>query len=982
MYYPEINQLKSAEAVAIAWSKIFEQTCLDTKLESFNSKPTGFLNTFLALTTQHAATAFYEQQMYINEINPSTSILKKSLMSGLSSDEIKNIYATPATARFALCMKKEDIISEIDKLGSSFLETDRYLVLNRDTVFNIDSYPSFTLQRNVKIMYKTVKYIDTSGVSREVKNVYALYDNSDVIGSKVNPMSSYSITTREIAYQGDVYVLMYLDCKQETRTYTDTIVINQESVDMKVKYTNELCGFELYVEETVGKLTPITVYPEGSTLTGQYQCFYSLNTKQGIPSINISFDKTPSGYRPKASQKLTCVTWTTYGSMGNIEFPNLNVDSLNSLTCNLKQDVTDKRQSAINNVELLIMTKDKRSSGGKDEMTFAELKKYVIGKKRSNDTITSEKQIMDLCQQHGMDVKKIRHDVIAQYYRTFKVFNDIRNNIVASATTPFRFVYDTSKRDDPDFPFSKLSHSLITPKNIFTDQGDFYFYDVNNEMGLREYMESKDSTTFKHQTFFPFFLHVNVGEYVQLYTIDPNINETNIPLNCLMVNDNAQDSITISNFTVYRNFCGEKDSFGLGDDVRYMNLYSGSYKIYFVCTFGNAYIGTIDAGKMSDVKFKLRIISESNGQSVVSESTYVEPVADGDKYKFVVSFDVFIDDNSIEYEQNRFRLMYNKYVDENGDVRDDKLAWCAYPVPSNTAPQTPYMDFGLKFEVAAFFKCQKSEYGSSLAVDDPTGELRNVYDKQWLNSEEMGEISDERYYCVTAYSVDKVQIMKDLTDYVFMNTKINTVLDYPETGEPTTKYDCTIYNILAVDRIYTTETNYQNLLDSFYEYVENVENVRRYLIDGYKLFVGVKKTEGVSSKFKVRRSTDGYEENLNSLSISLAFDIKMENSIEYDSDYVKESLITNLTDYLNGFNEEYLSFDTLYERMKSIVPNIAYINIRKFNGYDVGDYQTLINDVNNVEESLSVKMVPGTGSDLGDIDSIEFVPDISINFIN
>lgn len=1055
MNYVNINNIKSAEAICSAWSNIFESTCLDTTGEVFDKKPTGFVQTFLTLTSQSAATAFYEQQMYLNEVNPSTAILKKSLISGLSNTEIAGIYAKPSSARFAFCMKKNQIVNAIDSLSSSFLPTDTYLILNKDTIFNIDGYPSFTLKRNVKIMYKTIRYTDNEGIRRERTNVYALYDDNDIVGKTVNSMNSYTVETREITYKGEVFVLLYLDCLQETRTYTEFTVVNSSSPDFKVNYTDNLCGFEIYVEESKGQWVEIKAYPEGSTLTGDHDCFYSIKSVDNeTSSINITFNKNVYGYKPSATQKIKFVVWTTYGSSGNIEFPNLSDGGLNNLYCNLNQDVTDKRQSVINNIEVLIMVKDTKSSGGRDELSFTDLKRYVISKKRANDTITTEKQLSDKCYENDFDVKKIRHDVINQNYRAYRVFKDGNDNTIASTMTPFRFNYEI---DNQSYPFNNISHTMVTPKNIFVDQGDFYFYDKDNKMTVSEYIKEKANedndkdVSFKHQTFFPFIAHIDAGKYVQVNVIDPNIDSTNIPISCEMVNDNAQDSISISNFTIYRNYCGEKEQYEplwnntAGDNFYYDKQFFGGYRVFFVCTFGNAQMGTITNGQFENVMFKVKISSETNSQYFISKNCYAEPVAKGDRYKFIVSFDLFVDDTTIDYSKNRFYIENNKYVNhELGTIESGTKGWVPYPVSSNDIPNTRYMDFDLSFEIGAFFKCSNTEY-NDLKIDDPNNLYLNTYDGNWLSSEERGALGTERYYCVTSYKSDKMRIMRDLTDDVYMNVKIdtketyytyvgddgesidlfdckedsegkfvygadteenfnkyfsvvdgkpkyidNTWEDYVSIGGNsfkkevplTTNYECTLYDVLAIDRIYTTKMNYSNLISSFYGYLDDIDSVRNYLIDGFQLFCGVKKTEGVSQKFKIRRVSDNYESNLNSLSVSFEFDIKMENLIEYDEDYVKETLIETLVEYINGFDKEYLSFDSIYDLMKTSVPNIAYINAKKMNGYDVGEYQTIINDKTNVQEAMSVRMIPAEDATDDNLDTIEFVPAIIINFIN
>ena len=71
------------------------------------------------------------------------------------------------------------------------------------------------------------------------------------------------------------------------------------------------------------------------------------------------------------------------------------------------------------------------------------------------------------------------------------------------------------------------------------------------------------------------------------------------------------------------------------------------------------------------------------------------------------------------------------------------------------------------------------------------------------------------------------------------------------------------------------------------------------------------------------------------------------------------------------------STDSLFEAIKSVVPDIEYINIVRINDYKNGEVQTILNDTSVSTEVLTVSQkVTSTDDGL-----ITFEPDITINVV-
>ena len=147
------------------------------------------------------------------------------------------------------------------------------------------------------------------------------------------------------------------------------------------------------------------------------------------------------------------------------------------------------------------------------------------------------------------------------------------------------------------------------------------------------------------------------------------------------------------------------------------------------------------------------------------------------------------------------------------------------------------------------------------------------------------------------------------------------------------------------------------------------------MFDGGKIFGGLKNTSGKSSKYKAFLLSSNTSEFISNIALKIEFRVKFKTneSIEYK----RSQIISTTASYIENLGNNNFSTDSLFEAIKSVVPDIEYINIVRINDYKNGEVQTILNDTSVSTEVLTVSQkVTSTDDGL-----ITFEPDITINVV-
>lgn len=671
----DANKYNSAMALTAKWSETFRKYAMED-YEGLSDDPSSSFNIFTHLTCQGAAKMMYEQAARINETNVSTAILPKSLLNRITSEELSGIFGTPASTTIAFCIKKDEII----KYGVSVPEEGVLrLRINKRLTATFESHPSFTLPYDVIVNAKpiTSKVINPdTGVTENVieYNIYAYYDmppvSNDGMRHVFNIYNQY-ISSREMRFEGSTYIAFFLDVFQIYRKEIELYVSNPFTADTKINFSNLLVGMEVF-RKKINSSDEIlmTGFVEGTSLyANTYN--YSYDTKRDANNLNISFSKMNDSSALTTGDTLRIVVYTTEGELGNIEFPYMiyNIDKLN---VKYNQILTDPSQNAMLNIICLAFARDKASTGGKNSLTFEEIREKIISKQYSRDILITGNEIVKRGKELGLNVNKIQQDLTAMYYKCSDKLT-YKNMILSTGTSNFYF--DLNKKEKL---LRGYNYYLINPTDVFVFNTKTNRYEyVPNEASpgqdvVEPYLDyvNKYNSAFDvdsiRQVSFPFYMRYENTTNPKIQIYDMYINTTEY-LKFTKYNENtALDKLDITYLRVIRNpFKGSVSgtfnkevsdkiflTFIVYTGTNTLNkLYSQSHNRNRSANYVNS--TNEDLYNKQYVTFEVTLKGVSSGASYAIDPTRV----------VIVNKDTMLEDGYVAYQAT---------IDTNNFVSDDK----------------------------------------------------------------------------------------------------------------------------------------------------------------------------------------------------------------------------------------------------------------------------------------------------------------------
>ena len=491
----DANSHNSAMGLTVAWAETFRKYAMES-YEELSDDPASSFNIFTHLTAQGAAKMMYEQAARISETNESTAILPKSLLNKMSSEELTGIFGTPASTTVAFCVKKDEIIKyslpdTVDKVNK--------LIINKEMVATFESHPSFKLPYNVIINCKPVitTVVDETGttITDTKYNIFANYDmpsaENDGMRS-VFQIYNNNISSREMRFEGNTYVCFFLKMFQINRKISEFYVRDPYTADTTLTFDNLLVGVEVFRKPAnSSRWSLMRGFPEGNALsTNSYN--YSYDYKRNSQNYNILFSKMNDDTALKVGDTIRAIVYTTEGSKGNIDFPFM-IHNVNDLSIEYNQDLNDAYQNGLLNIICLAFARDSSSSGGKDSLTFEEIRASLIAKNYSRNILVTNAEIINFGATKGLTVSQIQQDLLSMIYSSSdkliydgmilstgsnnlyfdiskkkKLLNGYNYYMIEPSdvfkydNSTNRFVYIPSKSDDPNV-------ELIEPWNEYVD---------------------------------------------------------------------------------------------------------------------------------------------------------------------------------------------------------------------------------------------------------------------------------------------------------------------------------------------------------------------------------------------------------------------------------------------------------------------------------------------------------------------------------
>lgn len=355
-------------------------------------------------------TAEMNNEMFIHKAR-----LESSIISHAITNNITDIFATPAVMPCFLCITEKDLQNIIDN------QTNPDSTLEACVIDNM-----------CKIMIGDYEYhfdypikITKTKLSGDRRIYTAIYDTSDknTLSDITNPYlaSPYILKTNG---ESQVFIPTQLRQYIVTKLYntlsSDNIIENKF---YQFTFDNQLAAFDVYVKDGDDsyRLTPIfeSATPENGVENWCKYTFINENT------IRVTFDS--NSIMPGIGAEITTVVKTTLGATCN--FP---------LTENFMAVLQDTEDYSYLNTSVTIRPQDK-SDGGLDKVSISDLKKATIREAASRHNLTSYSDLtaffnkLNTADQEMVFKEKVNNQFMFQYY-SYILAKDSIGNIVPTNT--------------------------------------------------------------------------------------------------------------------------------------------------------------------------------------------------------------------------------------------------------------------------------------------------------------------------------------------------------------------------------------------------------------------------------------------------------------------------------------------------------------------------------------------------------------------
>lgn len=741
----DANAHNSAMALTKSWANVFRKYALN-ETEELTDNPANSFNVFTHLTAQSAAKMMYEQAARINETNESTAILPKSLLNKLSANEIVGIFGTPSRTTVAFCLKKDDILENSVVVDS--VTGLRRLVINKGMNVTYDSHPPFLLPYDVIINTKpvTLTYKDANGESYEETsyNIYAYYDMPSLENDgmrSIYEINNQYISSREIRYDGSVYVAFFFKMFQIERKEVKFYVSDPDTSDTVVSFPDNLVCVEVFRKPTGKDSTEHLMVgtTEGTINSSRDYYNYSYDYKRNKQNYNVIFNKTDNA-KLLVGDEIRVVVYTTKGSEGNMEFPYMSYN-LTSMSVNYDQDLGINTQNAMLNIVTLAFARDTAATGGKDQLSLEEIRSLIIEKKYSRGVLITDNEITNKAKSYGYECHKIRHDVINMYYRAFgKII--YKNMTLSTGTDTLSFDLSKKERLLPGY-----NYYMIEPSDVFRynqNEQKFYYlprYSTTGEETVETYDEyvklynESANPESVLEVSFPFYIRYDNTSNPKITVYDMDI-KTNELLSFIKYNENyALDKIDIPYIGVQRNpYRGVTDG-SFNEDI------ANNYYITFVVYTGENTLNKMYLQYQEQNSPINSDDSDNYNKQYITFNIDINGLITGEKYTIdprlikIINADTMVNDGFIAYQAV---INTNNFVSENSQIQMKGIKRSS----SIGSDYSTYyaMDTDIKFTV--------------------TGRFTDV-----------GNTST--YNCIT-YESEKIQLVRYLTDFFGIDFDINT----------------------------------------------------------------------------------------------------------------------------------------------------------------------------------------------------------------
>lgn len=1008
--FANLNEYKSSTNISRLFAEAIENKVLKTD-EILATKPESLIALLISGIGELSEISFFEQRMYLNEVNASTAILYETLMAKLLDSELSNVFALPSSAMFFLAFPKKAIIESaiIDAKTNT-----KHIRLNKDCRFAFLSSQVFTLDHSIDF------YISNYNSARPVFK--ANFDLSDKTNSGLTIINNSVLNVRPIVYNGVEYVGINVPARNMARTYYNNIINSSDVPDETYSYTGNLMGFEvLYKENSTTSWRKLNGYPEGRDAYDGYN--YDLTTDEAENYIKIMFGRHSNAFIPTIRSELKIVVYTTNGKAGNIKIPNID-ENLDNLQFYMQQDSTNEYEAAMSGIQVLCSVRSSEATGGRNQMSFEELRNYVINRGSSNKILSYSDLKNKIQSYSGCSIEKLRHDFDLDIRINTTLKETDSNDIIASGHGNMYFDFN----EIPER--TEIKARIIKPTDVYklnTDDNT-YRYQVEKD-SYAKYVETYGQRDHIPQVSFPFFIKWTNTSTISAKVFDLSANDI-YNLSTSFYDAISLDNVTITNFKIQRNPSTEFPTKAeLDKEIE------GNYFINFNAILGDSLFEIVkneidESNPDNDPTLVLRVLFTNK----ISKQTYFA--------------DAYIE----SYDADSKRVNVISILKTNNNINDEGnicfTDYCIIPTPIPNIPiRYYYLEPTIDIGIVVMFKSKEISKNRDV-----------TYDK-YMRDEEL----DAGYYVGIVYNSENIVLGKELTDNFNFISEVklknleyqryeedeyeryeNNVYEYDSKGNivikevQTTLPDGTLFiskemsvlhqkgdfkldesenkviahkkgdliydsnnrpipktmnadmtgiirNFPWYDRIYNINTKYFDIRNSYLNGLSVLEELNTIVIDGINLSMCLKKTSGKSSLFFVKNLYTSELQALDDIAISLEFGVRFDDKLtETDKEFNVDNIIEKTKEYIyNEVNNEF-NINNLFSYLKDAVPSITHLEHYSINNYPSNMVQTIFKKTSSTSvenEILGIRSAIDTTKSNISKNEVYFKPAITVKII-
>ena len=956
-----LSQYRSASRMAAYMGEQIKNNILDKDTEKLDEDPVTFFSILASDIGDICEISLFETLMYKKETNVSTAILPRTLFSKLMDDEISTVFGSPSKTTFFLAYTVNDLLKYA--VEDSEIKTIKRLRINKDSSFIIFGQQSFVLDHSIDI---EIVNSDTENPTFKVS-----FDTSDKYSDNLSDVNNSLLNVKRFKYQKHQYVGFDIPARQYQRTYNEKLINSSEVNDMSFNFNNNLMGFEvLYKEVNKDNWIKLNGYPEGKNPDNSgYN--YELSEKGQNQSLIIRFSKNSSGFKPALRSTLKIIIYTTMGEKGNMKFSSL-IENPSALDFSLNQDKNNDYEMALTKIQPLLGVRQNESTGGKNQMTFEEIKNHIISRRNSSEIIT-DSSLKRKASEYGFTAENNRHDTLAINYTLSAYLKNTDGDYISSGSDPFIFFLDDL------ILRSDMKARLIKPSHIFTlKENENRFYFQKNPDVYKDYVSKYKKNT-STQVSFPYFIKIETTDSFNINVYDftcPSNEYYTEALDCLTA---IPDNVSVNNILIYRNPSAEK----VIEDNTDLD---GMYIISFKASTSDNTINLLESLEDPESFIKFRFV--------------IETPTTGNQYYFDAVIDRNPDGSLVIDKENGVISLSAILTTSNNINSSDKLAftnYCVKQLPiTDVNPSQVYLDLKVNlslyiiFQSDAFYQYKESKYDKFVSKTESeqkfyvgivynineisfgnkltdlfnfSGDIRildtkydvytepiyKTYDKNIFAYDEFGEMIYEEEIIIDdkgeEITIQVPKILHKKGDFI-LDLEGNKILKYDigdpkldENGEPVklhdNKYYCILNDVPYYNRIYNVNNKFFDVVKAYDYMLDIISSMKTTVVDGISLILGLKRSSGKSQNYYYYDLESGEYKKLDNIAISLKIGVKF-NSELTDNEKIanKELMKTLIKKYILEKSSENLSItDSLFSYLKEEIPSIQSLAHYEMNNF-------------------------------------------------